>query len=93
MACFHSRGCRVAAWSLLARIYLNAQVYTGTAKNTEAITYAKKVIAASYQLTSTPVNGYKGYEQLFLADNNKQTNEIIFFYFIFIHHFAHLFAS
>jgi starch-binding outer membrane protein, SusD/RagB family len=66
-----------AAWSLLARIYLNAQVYTGTQKNTEAVTYAKKVIAANYQLTSTAVNGYKGYEQLFLADNHKQTNEII----------------
>ena len=66
-----------AAWSLLARIYLNAEVYTGTQKNTEAITYSKKVIGANYQLTSTAVNGYNGYQQLFLADNNKQTNEII----------------
>ncbi len=66
-----------AAWSLLARIYLNAQVYSGTPRYTDAITYAKKIIAANYQLTSTAVNGYKGYEQLFLADNHKQTNEII----------------
>jgi hypothetical protein len=32
-------------------MYLNAQVYTGTAKNTEAITYAKKVIAGGYTLS------------------------------------------
>lgn len=60
-----------AAWALLARLYLNAAVYTGTAKNTEAITYAKKVIA---------VNGYSlqpGYGKLFMADNDKYTNEII----------------
>jgi hypothetical protein len=37
---------QAAAWSLLARIYLNAGVYTGTARYTEAITYAKKVIDA-----------------------------------------------
>jgi starch-binding outer membrane protein, SusD/RagB family len=66
-----------AAWSLLARIYLNAQVYSGTPKYTEAITYAKKVIGASYQLTHIPVNGYNGYQQLFLADNQKQKDEIV----------------
>ncbi len=68
---------QAAAWSLLARIYLNAGVYTGTQRNTDAITYAKKVIATSYSLTSTAVNGYKGYQQLFMADNHKQNNEII----------------
>ncbi len=31
-----------AVWALLARIYLNAEVYTGTARWTEAITYSKK---------------------------------------------------
>jgi starch-binding outer membrane protein, SusD/RagB family len=66
-----------AAWSLLARIYLNANVYTGTPKYNDAITYAKKVIAANYQLTHIPVNGYKGYQQLFMADNQKQKDEII----------------
>lgn len=62
---------QAAAWALLARLYLNASVYTGTAKNAEAITYAKKVIA---------VNGYSlqpGYGKLFMADNDKYTNEII----------------
>ncbi|WP_276503832.1 RagB/SusD family nutrient uptake outer membrane protein [Terrimonas pollutisoli] len=60
-----------AAWALLARLYLNAQVYTGTAKNTEAITYAKKVIDGGYALHSN-------YGQLFMADNDKHKNEIIF---------------
>ena len=60
-----------AAWALLARMYLNAQTYTGTAKWTEAITYAKKVIAGGYAL-------HTDYRQLFMADNHKRTNEIIY---------------
>lgn len=60
-----------AAWSLLARLYLNANVYTGTPRYNDAITYAKKVIDAGYTLTN-------GYAKLFMADNNKHTNEMIF---------------
>ncbi len=60
-----------AAWALLARMYLNAAVYTGTAKYTEAITYAKKVIGGGYQLVS-------GYPKLFMADNDKQKDEFMF---------------
>lgn len=62
---------KAAAWALLARIYLNDSVYTGTPKYTEAITYAKKVIDAGYSLTD-------GYAKLFMADNHKYSNEIIF---------------
>src|SRR6266498_1375755 len=61
---------QAAEWCLLARLYLNAEVYTGTAKYTEAITYAKKVIDAGYQLHS-------GYSKLFMADNDKYIDEII----------------
>lgn len=61
---------KAAAWSLLARNYLNAEVYTGTPAWTEAITYAKKVIAAGYQLQSD-------YKELMLADNNLNTDEFI----------------
>ena len=60
-----------AAWALLARMYLNAQVYIGTAKNTEAITYAKKVIAGGYSLQPN-------YAQLFMADNDKRKDEFMF---------------
>jgi hypothetical protein len=60
-----------AAWALLARLYLNANVYTGTQKYTEAITYAQKVINAGYSLQ--PV-----YHQLFMADNDKRKDEFMF---------------
>lgn len=59
-----------AEWALLARLYLNAQVYIGAPKYTEAITYASKVIGAGYKLLS-------GYNKLFMADNDKETDEII----------------
>ncbi len=59
-----------AAWALLARLYLNAEIYTGTARWTEAITYSKKVIDAGYDL-------HKNYEHLFLADNNNNNPEMI----------------
>jgi len=54
---------QAAAWALLARMYLNAQVYTGTARYTDAITYANKVIGAGYQLIPK-------FDNLMLADNN-----------------------
>ena len=59
-----------ANWMLLSRLYLNANVYTGTAKNTEAITYASKVIAGGYALQTT-------YKNLFLADNDVNNRETI----------------
>lgn len=60
-----------AAWALLARLYLNAQVYTGTPKYSEAITYSKKVIDAGYSL-------HPSYAGLFMADNDKAKNEFIY---------------
>ena len=62
---------QAAAWALLARIYLNAGVYTGTTKYTEAVTYSKKVIDAGYSL-------YGGYPRLFMADNDKAKDEFMF---------------
>lgn len=75
-----------AAWALMARVNLNAPVYLGFPTTdaraipyyNDAITYAKKVIDGGYQLHQTIVNGYSGYEQLFMADNDKHTNELIF---------------
>ena len=66
----YGRADKAAAWALLARIYLNAQVYTGAAKNAEAITYSKKVIDAGYSLISD-------YTKLMRADNNVNTSEFI----------------
>lgn len=55
---------RSAAWALLARLYLNAKVYTLVDKYKEAIGYADRVIQAGYVL-------HKDYRQLMLADNDK----------------------
>jgi hypothetical protein len=62
---------KAAAWALLARMYLNAEVYTGTPRYPDAITYAKKVIDAGYTLIPD-------YTQLMRADNYKNTSEFIF---------------
>jgi len=68
----YGRADEAAVWALLARIYLNAQVYTGTARYADAITYASKVIGVSgYSLIAN-------YDNLFLADNNLNTTENIF---------------
>jgi hypothetical protein len=66
----YGRADKAAAWALLARLYLNAEVYTGTARWTDAAAYAKKVIDAGYSLKGN-------YEDLFLADNDKNNPEII----------------
>ncbi|WP_266363752.1 RagB/SusD family nutrient uptake outer membrane protein [Tellurirhabdus rosea] len=66
----YGRADKAAAWTLLARLYLNAEVYTGQKKFTEAITYSKKVIDAGYALEGN-------YADLFKADNNT-SREIIF---------------
>jgi hypothetical protein len=66
----YGRADQAAAYALLARLYLNAEVYTGTARWADAATYAKKVIDAGYSLKGK-------YEDLFLADNDKNNPEII----------------
>ena len=66
----YGRATRSAANMLLAKVYLNAKVYTGTAHYTEALTSASAVIAAQFSLDPS-------YRHLFLADNNTSP-EIIF---------------
>ncbi|MBI3585614.1 MAG: RagB/SusD family nutrient uptake outer membrane protein [Ignavibacteriales bacterium] len=66
----YARADKGAAWFLLAKLYLNAKVYIGTEKYTEALTYINQVIAAGYTLDGN-------YTKLFSADNN-QSGEIIF---------------
>lgn len=59
----YARADQAAAWTLLAKMYLNAEVYTGTARYSDCITYSDKVISAGYALEAS-------YEKLFLADNH-----------------------
>ena len=63
---------KAAVWMLLSRLYLNAEVYTGTAQWQKAADYAKKVINSPYQLyTGATVNGWTAYQQLFMGDNGE----------------------
>lgn len=66
----YGRATKAAAWSLLSRLYLNAETYTGTAKYTESITYSNKVLSVGYELESV-------YEDMFKADNGN-SREMIF---------------
>ena len=72
----YGRADQAAAWTLLTKLYLNAEVYLGTdqAKYTECITYANKIIASTYALAPT-------WQQLFWANNDQDGStmqEIIF---------------
>ena len=71
-SCEYGRAPKAAAWTLLAKLYLNAKVYTGTERYTDCITWCNKVISeGDYSLESD-------YKKLFNADNDQRTNEIIF---------------
>lgn len=67
----YGRADRAAVWMLLANLYLNAAVYTGQAKYTEAVTYSNKVITeGGYTLQAN-------YRHLFLADNHTSSEMIM----------------
>ncbi|WP_428329878.1 RagB/SusD family nutrient uptake outer membrane protein [Mucilaginibacter sp.] len=67
----YARASKYADYALLSRMYLNAKVYTGTDRSTDCITYSNKIINAGiYSL-------HNKYAELFLADNNLRTDEII----------------
>ena len=69
----YGRADQAAAWALLAKLYLNAEVYLGAGqgKYADCITYCNKIIASNaYTL-------HPNYSGLFLADNDKSP-EIIF---------------
>ena len=69
-----------AAWMLLAKLYLNAEVYTGTARYSDAMNYINKVISSGYAIHKNSGNSFSSYQELFLADNdiNGAQNETIF---------------
>jgi hypothetical protein len=59
----YGRADRAAAWMLLSKLYLNAEVYIGEPRYQEARQYAQRVIDAGFELEPD-------YQHLFLADNN-----------------------
>jgi hypothetical protein len=70
-SCEYGRAPKAAAWTLLSKMYLNAEVYGAGQRYTDCITYCKKVIADGYSLEPE-------YAKLFNADNHLRTNEIIY---------------
>jgi len=67
----YGRATRAAAQILLSKLYLNAEVYTGTARYSDALTFADRVITDGGFTLATD------FESLFSADNENST-EIIY---------------
>lgn len=60
-----------AAKMILAKLYLNAEIYAGKAKWNECAQVCQSIMADGYSL-------HPNYQELFLADNHQCTDEIIF---------------
>jgi hypothetical protein len=72
-SCEYGHAPQTAAWMLLSRLYLNAEIYETGEHYKECMTYSQKVIDAGYELEAD-------YAKLFNADNHKRVgpgNEII----------------
>ncbi len=69
----YARADRAAAWMVLAKIYLNAEVFIGEDRYSDCIEYCEKILDSGYQLAPN-------YLELFMADNNDNdaTVEVIF---------------
>ncbi|MFD2725354.1 RagB/SusD family nutrient uptake outer membrane protein [Hyunsoonleella rubra] len=69
----YGRADKGVAYMLLAKIYLNAEVYINEAHYAECLTYCERIISGGYQLADS-------YLHNFMADNNTNsaTKEIIF---------------
>ncbi len=70
----YGRADKGAVSALLARMYLNAEVYTGTERYSDCISACNDVIASGYELADN-------YAELFMADNGENpaaNKEIIF---------------
>ncbi len=67
----YPRADQAAARMVLAKLYLNAEVYINQPRYNEAIEQLDEIIGAGYSL-------HPEYEELFYADNDEGINEIIF---------------
>lgn len=71
----YGRADQAAGWMLLARLYLNAEVYTGEAQWAKAAEYAKKVMESGYTLHKTGKGQWSAYQMLFMGDNGENGAE------------------
>ncbi|MBW1294472.1 RagB/SusD family nutrient uptake outer membrane protein [Aquimarina litoralis] len=69
----YGRADKGVAWAILAKMYLNAEVYIGSNRYSDCITYCERIINGGYTLANN-------YKDLFRGDNdtNQAANEIIF---------------
>ena len=67
-----------AAKFLLAKLYLNAEVFTGAPRWNDCANVLKSLMGDGYSLHTSSAGVYPAYQELFLADNNLCTDEIIF---------------
>lgn len=69
----YARVDKAAAWMLLSKIYLNAEVYISQDKYAKCIEYCEKIINSNYSISGNYLDNFK-------ADNNMNNarNEIIF---------------
>ncbi len=70
----YGRADQGAVWTLLAKLYMNAEVYLGQNRYADCILYCDKITASSYQLAPT-------WQQLFYSNNDQipeTMSEIIF---------------
>ena len=63
---------------LLAKVYLNAEVFSGTAAYDKCATVLKDLMDDGYSLHTSSKGHFNAYQELFCADNNLCTDEIIF---------------
>ena len=66
---------KAAAWFLLAKLYLNSQVWTGNNRNADCIKMCENIINAGYSIGAN-------YNYLFLADNNTNSSAKEFIFLI-----------
>jgi hypothetical protein len=70
----YGRANRYTAHALLAKMYLNAEYYTGTARYTECVAFCDSVISSGKYSLETSAN----YLQMFYPTNGPSTKEFIF---------------
>ncbi|AOW22023.1 RagB/SusD family nutrient uptake outer membrane protein [Urechidicola croceus] len=69
----YARADKAAAWMLLAKIYLNAEVYISENKYADCIEYCNKITGAGFSLASDYANNFNADN-----DSNSASSEIIF---------------
>lgn len=72
----YGRADQDAANLLLARLYLNAEVYTGQARWQEAKDYAEKVINGPHKLWTSGTGQWTAYQMLFMGDNGENGSSV-----------------